>query len=135
MPTLLETASELDRLLSDGWAGATPIAVDNVPFKEVPGQSYLSTKFIPYTTENVVIGSNMCKRKRTIGVFNIRIRTPLEQGIGKAYSLANDIQNIMDNQCILPNLFTLASSIRRVGDEEDGWYSLICGVPFTSDDT
>ena len=133
MPTLLETASELDKLLKNGWGSKTPIAVDNIPFKEVKGQSYLSTKFIPYNTEDAIIGSFTCKRKRTVGVLSIMIRTPLESGIGLAYSFQEDISKIMDNQCLLSNLFTLTSDVRRVGDENDGWFKVICDIPFTSD--
>ena len=132
MPTLLETASELDKLLIAGWEAKTPIAIDNIPFTETLGQSYLSTQFIPYTTLDETIG---CERKRTTGVYSITIRTPLESGIGLAYSYNEDIGVIMDNKCPLPNLFTLASETRRVGDTEDGWFSLICDIPFTSDNT
>ena len=63
------------------------------------------------------------------------IRIPLEQGIGLAYTYSNSISEIMDNKCLLPNLFTLASMVRRVGDTEDGWFSLIQDVPFVSDET
>lgn len=134
MPTLLETASELDNLLNIGWADATPIAIDNIQFEETQDQAYLSTKFIPYFTENVNINASEQKRKRTRGVLFINIRTPLGDGIGLAYQYANDIQEIMDNRNPVSNLLTEASTINRVGDDKDGWFNLICEVPFISDE-
>lgn len=134
MANLFETARDLDKHLIDGWAGQTPIATDNVPYKETQGQAFLESRFVPHMTYNVNIG-NSCNRKRTEGVLSIVIRTPLEEGVGQAYTIANDLQAIMDNQCLAPNLFTLASSIYRVGDTKDGWFSLLCDVPFISDET
>ena len=135
MPTLLETAAELDKMLNTGWAGTTPIAVDNVKFTEVEGQSYLETKFIPYITFNATVGAASHKSKRTEGVLFIHIRTPLGQGSGLAYTYAESIKDIMDNKNPLPDLFTYASTIERVGDNRDGWFNLICRVPFLSDET
>ena len=134
MPTLLETAAELDKMLNTGWAGTTPIAVDNIIVKETEGQAYLETKFIPYITTNVNISASSQKRKRTEGVLFIAIKTPLSKGIGLAYSYADTIKDIMDNKNPLPNLFTQVSSIERIGDSRDGWFNLICRVPFISDD-
>ena len=134
MPTLLETAAELNKMLNTGWAGTTPIAVDNVTYKEVEGQAYLETRFIPYFTSNVNISAASQKRKRTEGVLFIVIKTPLGKGSGLAYSYAETIKGIMDNKNPLPNLFTQVSSIERVGDNRDGWFNLICRVPFLSDD-
>ena len=133
MPTLLETAAELNKTLSSGWAATTEIALENVPFEETKGTPYLKTTFIPYITNNVTIGQ--CKRKRTEGVFSIDIRTPLSQGIGLAYTYAGTIATIMDNKTLLPNLFTLSSTPRRVGDIGDGWFSLILDSRFISDET
>ena len=133
MPTLLETAAELNKTLTTGWSGTTEIAIENVPFKEIQGQSYLDTIFLPYTTTNVTIGQ--CKRKRTIGALSITIRTPLEKGIGLAYTYASTISDIMDNKSLLPDLFTFTSDVRRVGDTGDGWFKLICDINFTSDET
>lgn len=134
MPTLLESAAELDKILDIGWADATPISIDNLKFKEVEGQSYLETKFIPGPTVNVNIAAATQKRKRTEGVFFINIRTPLGEGSGLAYEYAQSIQNIMDNKNPLPNLFTQASTVQRIGDDKDGWFNLTCSVPFISDE-
>ena len=134
MPTLLETAAELDNMLSIGWNNTTPIAVDNIKFSETQGQAYLETKFIPYFSDNVNIAAASQKRKRTEGVLFINIRTPLGKGIGLAYQYAQDIKDIMDNQNPLPNLLTYTSKIQRVGDNKDGWFNLICEVPFISDE-
>jgi len=135
MPTLLETASKLDKMLDVGWADRTPIAIENIHFDQVEGQSYLETKFIPYTSENVTISSASQKRERTEGVLFIRIRTPIDQGIGLAYEYAAVITNVMNNKNPLPNLFTYVTKVRRSGDGKDGWFSLICDVPFISDET
>lgn len=135
MPTLLQSASELNKVLSVGWNGETDIAIDNVPYTETQGQAYIETVFMPYNTENVLVGAAVQKRKRTPGVLSIIIRTPLEIGTGLAYTYASSIGDIMDNKTILPDLFTYASTTRRVGDSIDGWFSLICDVPFTSDET
>lgn len=134
MPTLLETASELNNMLNTGWAGATPISIENVKFDEIQGQAYLEATFIPYITDNVNIAASSQKRKRTIGVFFINIRTPIGKGIGLAYQYANDIQEIMDNKNPLPNLLTQVSIINRIGDNKDGWFNLTCEVPFISDE-
>jgi len=134
MPTLLETAAELDNMLTAGWAGATPIAVDNMKFSETTGQAYLETKFIPYFSTNVNIASASQKRKRTEGVLFINIRVPLGKGVGQAYQYAQDIKDIMDNKNPLPNLLTQAATVQRVGDDKDGWFNLICEVPFISDE-
>lgn len=134
MPTLVETASALDSMLKVGWAAATPIAVDNIQFDETQGQSYLETKFIPYFTSNVNINASEQKRKRTRGVLFVKIKTPLGAGIGLAYQYANDIQEIMDNKNPLENLFTEASTVNRVGDDKNGWFNLVCEVPFISDE-
>lgn len=134
MPTLLETAAELDNMLSLGWAGATPISVDNISFSETAGQAYLETKFIPYFSSNINIAASVQKRKRTEGVLFINIRTPLGKGIGLAYQYAQNIKDIMDNKNPIPNLLTYASNIQRIGDSKDGWFNLICEVPFISDE-
>jgi len=137
MPTLLETAAALNNLLNIGWAGRTDIAIDNVPYSEVNGQAYIESIFIPYTTYNVNIGSGIdssCERKRTEGVLQIIVRTPINEGIGLAYSYSNDISGIMDNKNPIPNLFTYVTEVRRSGDNKDGWYTLICDVPFVSDE-
>jgi len=135
MPTLLETASKLDETLNTGWAGLTPIAIDNIPFVEVQGQAYLQTVFTPYVTENVLVGSQRNKRKRTIGAFFIKIRIPLESGVGLAYDYANQISDIMENKCLLPDFFTEEVDVTRGGDTDDGWFNLICNVNFSSDET
>lgn len=135
MPNLIETASKLDEMLKTGWAGRTPIAVDNITFEQVKGQSYLETKFIPYITDNVNLASSVQKRKRTEGVLHIKIRTLLDEGVGLAYEYAGIIKDIMDNKSPLPNLFTYTTETRRAGDSEDGWFILICDVPFISDET
>jgi len=136
MPTLLETASILDKMLKEGWQDQTPIAVDNIPYEDVQGTPYLSTQFIPYNTNNEVLGSHLtCKRKRTTGVLSILIRTPFESGIGLAYTYSESIGEIMDNKNPVCDLFTLASATRRVGDSGDGWFNLMCDVPFVSDNT
>lgn len=134
MPTLLETAAELDNMLSIGWANTTPIAVDNVKYNETTGQAFLETRFVPFFTSNVTITAATTKRKRTEGTFIINIRVPLGKGIGLAYQYANSIQDIMDNRHPLPNLFTQASTVQRVGDDKDGWFNLTCEVPFISDE-
>lgn len=134
MPNLLETASKLNEMLEVGWGGLTPIANENINFEETEGQAYLETMFIPYSTNNVNLAAASEKRKRTTGVLFIRIRTPLSKGIGLAYEYANIIQGIMDNKNPLPNMFTQASNIQRIGDSKDGWFTLTCDVPFTSDD-
>jgi len=134
MPTLIETAAELDNMLTIGWSNATPISVDNVKYKETEGQAYLQTKFIPYFTTNTNIAAATQKRKRTEGVLFINIRVPLGKGIGQAYQYAQDIKDIMDNQNPLPNLLTQASTIQRIGDDKDGWFNLTCEVPFISDE-
>ncbi len=134
MPTLLETAAELDKMLNTGWAGTTSIAVDNVKYYEVEGESYLETRFIPHFSHNVNIAAVSQKRKRTEGIFMIHIRTPLGQGSGLAYQYALSIQDIMDNKNPLPNFFTQASTIQRIGDDKNGWFNLTCDVPFISDE-
>lgn len=134
MPTLLETAAELDNMLTIGWANATPIAVDNIKFQETVGQSYLETKFLPYFSANVNIASSSQKRKRTEGVLFINIRVPLGKGIGLAYQYAQNIKDIMDNKNPIPNLLTQASTVQRIGDDKDGWFNLTCEVPFISDE-
>jgi len=138
MPTKLETAAELNKALKEGvalWTSPIPIADENVPFEEVEGQDYLSTYFIPYQSSNTCVGAANTQRIRTVGVLQIVIRASLEKGIGKAYTYSNDIESIMSNQMLLPDLFTESASTRRVGDTNDGWFSLICDVPFISDKT
>lgn len=134
MPTILETAAKLDNMLKVGWAGTTPIAVDNIPFTETVGQAYLQTQFILYATYNANIGAALNLRKRSEGVLHIVIRTPINEGVGLAYSYAQTISGIMDNQNPLPNLFTYVTDIRRAGDGEDGWFTLLADVPFLSDE-
>lgn len=136
MPNSLETAVELNKMLETGWASATPIAAENVPFTEVEGQAYLETKYIEYTSDSATIGTSVgLKRERTEGVLFIRIRVPLDEGIGLAYQYADTISSFMSNKNPIPDLFTHTTMKRRSGDGEDGWYSVICDVPFTSDNT
>lgn len=134
MPTLQETASKLNSMLTVGWASRTPIAIENLQYEEVEGESYIEVHFIPFMTNNVNIGAATLKRKRTEGVLFIRIRTPIGKGIGLAYQYANNIQEIMDNKNPLTNLFTYASNIQRIGDDKNGWFNLTCDVPFISDE-
>ena len=133
MPNLLQTAAELGKMLDTGIAGSLPIAIENIPYDEVEGQSYIRTLFIPYSSNNVTIGRT--RRVRTNGDFQIRIRAAIDKGIGEAYSLADSIKLYMENQNPLPNLFTYTMSVRRIGEGSDGWYNLICDLEFTTDDT
>jgi len=135
MPTLKETASKLNEMLTTGWGATSPIAIENIQYQEAEGQPYISTKFIPFTTDNVTISSASNKRKRTEGSLFITIRTPTGEGIGLAYDYANLISNTMDNKNPLPNLFTYSTKIQRIGDDIDGWFVLTADVPFISDET
>ena len=136
MPNHLNTAAELNNMLITGWAARTPIAIENVPFDEVEGQAYLETKFIPLRSDAVTIGASAgMKRERTQGILFIRVLVPLDEGIGLAYEYADIISDIMSNKNPVTDLFTHTTEVRRSGDTDNGWYSVICDVPFTSDNT
>lgn len=136
MPNKLETAAELNKMLSDGialWATPLDIVKENVSYSEVLGKDYIRTLFIPYVSTNVTLGSQ--RRIRTNGVLQIRIRSGADIGIGKAYGYADLIEEMMENKNPISNLFTYAVDTRRLGEGSDGWFTLLCDVPFTSDKT
>ena len=134
MPSLLETASELNKMLTTALTGVLPIAAENIPYTEAVGTDYVEVDFLPYTSVNVNIGAASTKRIRSEGVLNIIIRSGIGKGIGTAYGYIETIQTAMENKNPVANLFTYTADVRRVGEGSDGWYTIIVDIPFISDD-
>ncbi len=133
MPNLDKTRELLEVAFIDGWGTTTPIKFDNVKFDDSNIDSFVSISFINYDSNNVNINSINLRRIRHTGVFATKVYVKQNIGSSKAYFFADKIRGIMDN-LNQANLFTTASSTRRNGAKDDGWFGLIVDTPYTSDE-
>jgi len=134
MPNINDTRGILEAEFISQWGLTTEIAFDNSVFDDTVVDEYVGMRFLLTTTENVAIGSGLHKCVRHYGRLSIVVNISLNQGSGKAWEYADQIRVIMENKCLSSGVFTTASETRRNGDTKDGWYSVICSIPFTSDE-
>lgn len=136
MPNLNTTRSEIEQFFITGWGATTPISFDNTNYNEVQGGAYVHIQVQFSASPNVCIGAAIdgMKRQRHSGLIVVRFYTPLNEGAGAAYELADTYKGIMDNKNIVTNLLTYTTDVRRSGEEVDGFWSLIGFTEFTSDE-
>lgn len=136
MPNLNTTRSHLETAFINGWGTTTPISYDNVNYQEVSGESYVRISIEFVDSSNVCIGGSVdgTKRQRHIGLVKLMIYTPINEGSGSAYTLADTYKTIMDNKTINTDLYTGTTDVIRSGENVDGYYSLLCLTEFTSDE-
>lgn len=133
MPSLDKTRELLEVALINGWGSTTPIKFDNVKFDDKGIDAFISILFINYTSNNVCIGSAITKRIRHKGVLAVKVYTKQNIASSKAYAYVDQIRGLMDN-IYQDNLFTKASMTRRNDVADDGWFSVIVDIPYTSDE-
>ncbi len=133
MPDINKTREILEVAFIAGWGNTTPIKFDNVKFDDSNKNAFVSITMINYTTNNVLVGSAITKRLRHIGVLSVKVYIKQDIGTDKAYAYAKQISDFMSNFS-QSNIFTKATVTRRNGSETDGWFSLICDTPYTSDE-
>ena len=112
--------------LNTNWA-VTPIAWDNVPYSPVANQEWVRALLIPVDTEN----ANLGKSTNRIGMFWLQIFTPLKEGSGRAYELADMLSAIFANQQF-SDVVCYAAETTRIGDEGNGWYQVNLKINFWS---
>ena len=130
MPNINETRQILEEAFITGWGVTTPIAYDNV-IEDESIQEYVEMRYVPYDNTNASIGNTLTRLE---GAMVIAIYTKYNTGSGRAWDLADQVNLIMSNKCHAQGLFTVASKPRRNGDEKEGWFSVLCSIPFTSDE-
>jgi hypothetical protein len=133
MPDLNKTRELLEVAFINGWGVTTPIKFDNVVFDDNLPDAFVSVMMIPYISDNVCIGSAITKRIRHVGVLSVKIYVKQNIGTGSAYAYSKQVSDIMSN-LTQNNLFTKASSPRRNGETEDGWFGIIVDTPYVSDE-
>jgi len=133
MPSIDKTKQALESMFITGWGSTTEISHDNVFFDDIIVDEFVSMKFINYTSKNVNIGGALVKRKRHTGVLSIKIFTKQHIGTGVGYGYVTQITDFMDNKQ-QTNLFTGVSDVRRLGEDDDGWFGLIVDIPYISDE-
>jgi hypothetical protein len=112
--------------LNTNWT-ATDIAWDNVPYSPVEGQEWVRATLIPTLSENAALGL----AKRNNGIFVIQIFTPLNEGSGRGYELAEMLDAIFGNT-EFDEVVCYASDVVRIGDDDNGWYQTNLKVNFWS---
>ena len=133
MPNLNTTREQLISTFMTGWGSRTSVAQENHQFDDSSVVEYVSLTLINFNSRNATIGAATQRRKRHTGVLQIKIFVKPDTGIKAAYEHADAIAVFMDN-INLSNLFTYSSDVRRGGETDSGFYTVIVDVPYFSDE-
>jgi len=134
MPNLDTTRKDLSNLFTDGWNSTTPIVYDNIKSTNNSANEFVEVRFVVYDSNNIAVGSQDYKAIRHTGVFAVVINVELNNGSGNAWRYADQIKDFMSNKQVSSGLFTLGTEVRRNGDTQDGYFSLICDTRYSSDE-
>ena len=129
MPNLNELRGALDNYLINNWT-ITPIVWDNIPNRQTDEVPWIRPTLIIDYSENITVNT---RRTRHYGAYTIQSFTPLNEGAGKNYENVVALIDLFQNKTLDPNLLMLAGSMRRIGDEGNGWYQINIILPFQAD--
>lgn len=121
-----------------GWGTTTPIAWENAP-AILTNSEWVRLSVITTFASNSSLGD---RRTLKSGIIVIQIFTPLDQGAGRAYELADLANTILENKR-WSDLFTYAGAAELIGESPSthtlgtsyttstpGFYQLNLKVPF-----
>lgn len=116
----------IDLALNDKWPGAdqgAPADNQEIAAHEV---SWIRLTIL-HGASTVASISNAPEVRRT-GIISVQVFTPEHRGSGPAHRLADKVAELIQFYRS-GHLETMASSVERVGKEED-WYNLLVSTPF-----
>ena len=121
----------IEAKFTTGWAGATPIAYENVKYTPVAGTAFVSLDIVPAGSNQITLGDSPLYRHG--GAISIGIYTPKWQGTKIAKDYADAAAAIFRNANAFSGILCRAPYMDVVG-EKDGWYKINVIVPFQRDE-
>lgn len=124
-------------LFNTGWAGATPVAMPNVPFVP-PKASWVRLTYSQVTAYQVEIGSTR-NQERAEGLLIVQVFTVLDIGDAVALQLADQVGQIFRNTTVVAagadgDVFFGKPVVRVIGPDSVGTYFQVnVSVPYTHD--
>lgn len=109
-----------------GWTGPS-IQWDNMPPIEKPYDQPWVRLTIQHGASTAASVASAPEVRRT-GIIDVQVFTPESHGTGEAHRLADQVVSLLQFYRS-GHLETMASSVERVGKEED-WYNLLVSTPF-----
>ena len=112
------------------WAGATPIAFENIPFDtEAQTNSWVRFAIRHGAASTTVLSAK--RIRRTARIF-VQVFTPADRGGREtANDLAENVLDILEARGLSPHEIILEAGIPREIGTSDGWYQVNVEVPFT----
>ncbi len=106
-----------------------PIAWQNAPFKKPKGSPWIRVSINNANTTRVGINQVV---ERTIGLIQIQIFIPLNQGAYDIGVIADDLANIFRSRVY--NGITMLDPNLNPGEENDGWFMAVLNTEFWATD-
>ncbi len=113
---------------------ATTLAIDvaweNSAFEPTVGESYLRETLLPAETALYTFDS----QTENVGIYQVDVFTPINDGKGAAIALADDIADAFENQTLIYGTTTVytRSASRAVATRERNWHILPVSIAYRS---
>ena len=127
---------DIENQFKNNWNAITyPVAYDNTTI-DVPAGPWVRLSIVPSISRNAVFGEETV---RNSGNISVQIFTPLDQGAGESYAIADLVIVALANKTVNGHLFTYAArvinigeGVRRLKDIESGLYQINVLIPYDS---